>query len=981
MAGDGIRMTSLVQRASAGATQLREQTHAIVADAVRSSEAPGIVAAVIRPRLDPEPLTVAVGWADREAGRPVSADTMFMAGSIAKLFTATLVMQLVDEGAIELDGFVNDHLSESRRIRDRRGQPAPVTFRQVLTHTSGLPPSWAGTAARPDSPGEMEAFLEGGFTVHHPPGERTIYANAGFVVLGDLMARRANQRWPDYARARLLEPLRMNKSTFASPWTLEENGREDLAAPYGDMFGGRERSEYVDVSAIAPASGLISSARELSHFVRMILDEGHFEGHTILTARSVRAMTSLQRRANPQLDEGFGFGFGVREDRGRRVIWWDGALPGAAVRLAMIPDHDVGVVVLANQTDNGVSASVVGRLLELLVPARVPCHQLSTEKLRSLAGTYRMVDFVDPELWYLAPLASVSVRPHRDSLAVRSWVTGETILVPEGPRRFRFQGSAADGASVYFGGDTMQAGFVRAVRMPWWRSLIARVAAGILLLGILLGRSVQRWRARRAARPIARGASGERLRAPGPGPWETLTLGPLALRDPLRLTEVLTERYGGVVRIPAPARPFVLVTEPAEVERVLLRQRERFAKNRDFIDLTSLLLGGSLLTTEGDEWLQHRRHLRELFRGSMLRRFDEIAIATTYEMVDRWCLHPGRIDVERETNCLALQIIGSWLGGTDLRGHADGIKRSLDTCQAYFLRRLGAAIVFRRSVPRTQGSWRVRRAIRKVRVITSGVIEQRRHDPGRDDVLSFLLRSSEDLTDIELCDHMITMLVAGHETSGIALAWMLDLLARHPEVVSRLRQEADQALGDRTLEPADLKRLPYAEQVAREVIRLYPSLPLIGRDVRETVVVGGVRVPAGGTLIISSWAMQRRADLWPEPERFDPTRFAEGLPTGARRFAYVPFGAGPRMCVGAQMTIHQLAIAATLVARRLELSPDGPRPYARVRATLQPSHPIWISVRSREPGSDPTGGSTRYSENAQPMTVPPAPRASNSRQE
>ncbi len=481
---------------AAGAATKDDIRHIVEEERTRGGT-PAMSVAVVR---DGQVLVeFASGLADREANRAATLDTQYPAASVSKILTAALVMRQVEEQRLDLDIAVNNYLKPAFRVRNSAGEPVPVTLRQLLSHSSGLPVSWNGIVDWGNAVPTMEEQLAKGQNTLHLPGERIVYANNGFALAGYVAAQAAGKTFSDYAREALFQPLGMTRSTFESPWQLGN----DLATAYGHWFqGGSDRTYHADLTAMAPAGGLVTSASDLARFALMILGEGELEGVRILRPDSVAQMLRLQARAHPDLDEGFGLGFAVRVQRGQRLAWWDGSSSGAASRLALLPDAKVGVVVLSNLANNEPPAIAGRRILDMLVPAPVTtAYKPSAENLDRAAGFYRPSDFLDPEYWYLKYLLAFEIGRKGGTLIKNSLITGESALSPIGPDRFRIQGSWLDNSTVLFDGDTMYLGHLRAHRISSWQSpsaLLFYAALITLAVASLLGWVV--WRAIRLLR-------------------------------------------------------------------------------------------------------------------------------------------------------------------------------------------------------------------------------------------------------------------------------------------------------------------------------------------------------------------------------------------------------------------------------------------------------------------------------------------------
>ncbi len=488
--------------AASAPIDLHGQVRALVEETRAGAGIPALAVAVV---ADGEVVVeLASGLADREAEVPASTETVFPAASVSKLFTTALVMQQVEGDRLDLDTPANQYLEPSLRIRDADGAEVPATVRQLLNHTSGLPVAWSGIHLDPDDPPvSIEEHLTDRLRIIHPPGERLVYANDAFALAGLLAERAAGLDFETLAQESLLEPLGMASSSFTPGAALGER----LAAAYGAMGGGDDRTDHADVGAVAPAGSLVTTAGDLARFARLILGEGEIDGVRLLEPESVREMLRLQVRAHPAADDGFGLGFGVREGPGRRVGWWDGGLPGAASRLLVLPDHGVGVVLLSNLAGNGPVNVLSGRIVDLLLGEEsVDAFGLEEADIDAVSGTYRPLDMLDPEMPFLHLLFNVEVTRGDDGLELRAPMIGEKgSLRPRGPRRFRLDGGFFDGATVLFEDDHLYAHMMVARRVAWWQTATALlVYAGIVALGLVSVPAALIWRRirrRRTQRP------------------------------------------------------------------------------------------------------------------------------------------------------------------------------------------------------------------------------------------------------------------------------------------------------------------------------------------------------------------------------------------------------------------------------------------------------------------------------------------------
>ena len=459
-------------QASAQAGDLAARFRAIVEEERLRSQTPGISAALlVEGVLVAE---VASGLADREAGAAVTPETAFGAASVSKLFTAALVMQQVERGKLVLDLPANRWLDPSRQIRDSNGRPVDATVRQLLTHTSGLPVAWS-------SPDEetlpLAEFLTTGLRVIRSPGQKIVYANGGYVLLGYLAAHADSEEFSVYAKRELLKPLGMTRSSFS---------REDLKAPfaagYGTMFGGNSRVEPQLESVVNPAGSLVTIPRDLLRFARMILQRGELDSERILAPSSVDEMLRLQARNLPVRDEGYGLGFMVRERGGRKTVWHDGDSAGAASRLMLLPEYGVAVAILSNRPDHDPVNRIARRAADLVAgPERIAAAPSVDSSLSSFAGTYRMTDSAPARLWPLELFFNLEVRAVEGALRANIPFTDQTIeLEPLGPSRFRMIGGMLDNSTVVFEGDRLVAGFIEARHIGVWQGARAIAVYAVL---------------------------------------------------------------------------------------------------------------------------------------------------------------------------------------------------------------------------------------------------------------------------------------------------------------------------------------------------------------------------------------------------------------------------------------------------------------------------------------------------------------------
>jgi len=411
-------------------------------------------------------------------------------------------------------------------------------------------------------------------------------------------------------------------------------------------------------------------------------------------------------------------------------------------------------------------------------------------------------------------------------------------------------------------------------------------------------------------------------------------------RSPLTFLERVVARHGDLVAFPSPRGAVLLVNDPAGVRRVLQDNPRGYGKDTVQYRSLAAVTGQGLLTADGDTWREHRRLVQPAFHHGALAGLAEAAVGAGLRLRERWdAAHPAPVDADAALMAEMLTLVGRTFFAADLDPAAGGIVTAVDGALRLLVRRA------RSPVPRrwpTPSRHRLRRAVRTVDGAVEALLAGRRAlPPGRapDDVLGLLLAAHAQgaLTDRGVRDEIVTLVIAGYETVASSLTWTLGLLADHPGAQDALAAEVD-ALGG-VPSWTDLPRLPYTRAVLDEALRLYPPAWALTRRALAEDRVAGVSIPAGTLVIISPWLLHRREADWPEPDRFDPGRFLGRSPgTAAPRGGYLPFGLGPRLCIGRDVALTEaVLVLATLLRGRRVHRPDGARaPAVDALVTLRP---------------------------------------------
>jgi len=401
-------------------------------------------------------------------------------------------------------------------------------------------------------------------------------------------------------------------------------------------------------------------------------------------------------------------------------------------------------------------------------------------------------------------------------------------------------------------------------------------------------------------------------------------------RDPLAFLSALA-RYGDVARVPLGSETLYLLNHPDLVRDVLVTNHRNFHKGRG-LERAKLLLGEGLLTSEADFHLRQRRLAQPAFHRQRIAAYGTTMAAYAAKRCDGWRAGAAT-DVHAEMMALTLAIVGKTLFDADVEHEAGEIGAALTTTFASF--HFGFFLPFgelleRLPVPPTL---RFRRARARLDATIYRLIEERRHS-GTDhgDLLSMLLLAQDTegdgggMTDVQLRDEAMTIFLAGHETTANALTWTWYLLSCHPETEARFHAEVDSALGGRLPTADDLGALPYTRRVLAESMRLYPPAWILGRRALAPFEANGYTIPARAIVLMCQYVMHRDARWFPEPDRFDPERWTPERQAARPKFAYFPFGGGPRVCIGEQFAWMEGIIGLATIAQRwrLRLVPGHP---------------------------------------------------------
>ncbi len=396
------------------------------------------------------------------------------------------------------------------------------------------------------------------------------------------------------------------------------------------------------------------------------------------------------------------------------------------------------------------------------------------------------------------------------------------------------------------------------------------------------------------------------------------------------------------------------INHPEYVREVLTKAWPRYSKNTIDYRVISSTLGNGLVTNDGPDWSRQRRLMQPVFANRHIDQFDTVINEMTAALARRWENQPAdeQLWLDRDMSRVTFQVVSRTLFGADIDDVADEMVEFLEILNQHPLQ-LSALLTMYPWVP-VPSNRRFRRTKARLDEIVDGLVDTHRGGAGTvSDIVDRLLAardedSGEGMNDKQIRDEIITLMLAGHETSATALVWTFYLLARHPDIEQRLLEELEQVLGGRAALSADLANLPYLKQVVQESMRIYPPVWGIARRSSEESEFGGFRIPADSYLAITMYVLHRHPDYWPDPERFDPERFAPGRNKSRHSYAYLPFSAGPRACIGAGMAMLEIQLVLAQLLQRFRVRPVAGHPVVPQAVVTLKSRfgmPVHVSPR------------------------------------
>lgn len=433
-----------------------------------------------------------------------------------------------------------------------------------------------------------------------------------------------------------------------------------------------------------------------------------------------------------------------------------------------------------------------------------------------------------------------------------------------------------------------------------------------------------------------------RRRPPGPpGVYGVRNIVRFA-REQLTMLRDFADRYGDVVEMKVLGTPFFLISHPDDVEAVLVKHARVMLRD-EYVVVLERALGKGLLTSDGELWKRQRKLMAQAFVPKRIHAYGGAMVRVTDAALRPW--RDGQtINLHQEISRVTMEVVADVLFGAGIAPEDVRLVRdAMEVVNAFMANSPEAILRLPAWVP-TPRNLGMNRAVKQIDELVYRIIANRRAGEPRDDLLGTLLAAQDDdgarMSDQQLRDEVITLFLAGHETTALLLAHTLYVLSKHPDVERRLHAELTSVLGGRLPTADDVRALPYTERVLKETMRLYPPAWTTGREAAEDVEIGGYVLPKGAQILTSQWVVHRDPRWFPNPEGFDPDRWAPERAKEIPRFAYFPFGGGPRICIGNHFAMMEATLILAIIAQRfrIELLP-GQRLDFKPSVTLRQAGP------------------------------------------
>lgn len=420
--------------------------------------------------------------------------------------------------------------------------------------------------------------------------------------------------------------------------------------------------------------------------------------------------------------------------------------------------------------------------------------------------------------------------------------------------------------------------------------------------------------------------------------------------DPLEFLSVVAREHGPIAALRFGRTRAFLLSDPSLIEEVMVTRRTSFVKSGP-LRAQRRLFGNGLLTNEGESWLRQRRLAQPAFHRNRIAAYADVIVDQTSRFVDS--LQPGSIEeIHARFKALTIGVVSSALFGADSAHSTSALGLAIEDTMSRYASRRGLSRLVPDWFPlRVNNAYR--KGVEEIEDTVLDIIAARRADGEQhEDLLSVLMdaqyENGEGMTDRQLRDEAVTLFLGGIDTPALALTWCWYLLSQHPEAEQSMVSEVDSVLGSRRAAFSDLPHLCYTEMVVNEALRLFPPAWLLSRDAVESVTIGDAEIPAGASVLMSPWIAHRDPDYFPNPLCFDPDRWRDGAAASLPRFAYFPFGGGPRVCIGAAFAMTEMVLCLATIAQSLRFRlAGGARVVPHPSMTLRPRDGVRVIIEPR----------------------------------
>ncbi|ULM98054.1 cytochrome P450 [Peribacillus frigoritolerans] len=432
--------------------------------------------------------------------------------------------------------------------------------------------------------------------------------------------------------------------------------------------------------------------------------------------------------------------------------------------------------------------------------------------------------------------------------------------------------------------------------------------------------------------------------------------------DPIGFLTRLSKEYGEVAKFRlGPFQTVYHVLNPDLIKQILVTKQQSFVKSRDF-NLLKPFIGEGLLTSEKDFHMRQRRLIQPSFKKTHIIQYAKDMIDVTMDYISTW-QHDDERSITKDMMNITLGVISKTMFSMEFKDGYEIVGKPLETALRITVKRMRKIFRMPLWVP-TKINREYKKAIQRLDKVIYGIIEKRKNDTVKhEDMLGILMdaRDADDglgMSSHQVRDELMTIFLAGHETTANALSWALYAISKHPEIQVKLFNEVNSIIGQRTPKPEDFMKLQYTQNIIHETLRFYPPLYILSRDVTEDVTIGRYRFKKGDMILISSYVMQHNPEYFDQPESFIPERFENNFMKSLPAFAYFPFGGGPRVCIGNHFAMMEAVFVLACIAKRyrIKLAPDHHEVTPLPSLTLRPKNGLRMELEERaaeafEPGA------------------------------